>query len=287
MPEIVIDWHIARVLLINFVFRVVIFFGVSTLLFSLLRRFAKNNKILPGTFDSRKIRSDLVWSLVSLMLLSSIEFGGLILGSGNLELGYYFILLFGFATFLFSFYRKFKFKILQPVMDWLNRGFWDFLFPVGVILALVYFAYVSFEQFDLSYGYIIYYDIWEYGIGYFVFSLIFVFAFHDFYFYWMHRLLHTKFLMKHVHRPHHNSTDPNVYTSYAFHPWEAILEFGIIPLLAFFVPINVWVFMIWQVIIIGFNVYSHMGYEFLPAKFRGGFFNQISQYCYASHGTSF
>jgi sterol desaturase/sphingolipid hydroxylase (fatty acid hydroxylase superfamily) len=68
-----------------------------------------------------------------------------------------------------------------------------------------------------------------------------------------------------VHSVHHKSVDVNPFSSYSFHAFEGfILGAWIIPA-AMFLPIPLSVLGIVQVIGLLNNVYSHLGYELLPA----------------------
>ena len=55
---------------------------------------------------------------------------------------------------------------------------------------------------------------------------------HDAYFYWAHRVMHTRWLFRKVHRLHHKSRTPTPRAAYAFAPPESSLEAGILPLAA-------------------------------------------------------
>jgi len=108
----------------------------------------------------------------------------------------------------------------------------------------------------------------EYGPVYYGFSIIWMFAIHDTYFYWMHRMMHHPTLFKYIHLVHHKSTNPSPWTAYAFHPIEGVLEVAILPILAFSLPIHTplisW-FFLFQII---YNVYGHLGFELYPKNFH-------------------
>ena len=134
------------------------------------------------------------------------------------------------------------------------------VFIFGIVIALV--AWATKERWTL-----IYYPIDKYGYVYYIFSIILMIFIHDAYFYWTHRLLHWKPLFKHVHLVHHLSLNPTPFSSYAFHPVEALVEIGIIPVLVFTVPYHVsaiWIFSGYTLVM---NVMGHMGYEFFPKGF--------------------
>lgn len=105
---------------------------------------------------------------------------------------------------------------------------------------------VSIAFFVLKDKTLLYTDINKFGLFYFFFSIALVVFIHETYFYAIHRLMHTKALMPKVHRLHHVSTDPTPFTGYAFHPLEAVLEFGFLPLIIFVLPMHVSALLGWQ-----------------------------------------
>jgi len=54
-------------------------------------------------------------------------------------------------------------------------------------------------------------------------DLAFLLAWNEVHFYCMHRLLHTPWLYRHVHRIHHESLIPTPFSTYSFHWLEAVL----------------------------------------------------------------
>ena len=119
---------------------------------------------------------------------------------------------------------------------------------------------------------------WKYGdlssrpIWYFVFSSVFIIFFHDFYFYFTHRLMHHKLIFKHVHKVHHMSNDPTPWAAFSFHPTEAVIEFAFVPLLAVAMPIHPLSFLILSMWMIMFNVLGHLGFEVFPKYFTRHWF---------------
>lgn len=113
----------------------------------------------------------------------------------------------------------------------------------------------------------IYKDFNLYGTTYFVISLIATIALHDTYFYWTHRLMHHPKIFKYVHKIHHLSHNPTPFASFSFHPFEAIVEFGIIFLIAFLFPVHRLVFLGFSVFMIMNNVMGHLGFELYPKGF--------------------
>ncbi len=92
---------------------------------------------------------------------------------------------------------------------------------------------------------------------------------HDIYFYLTHRILHVPFLYKMVHSIHHKSTNPNPWTAFSFHPLEGVIQIGIVPLLAFILPIPEMGLIIFTLIMSLLSVYGHCGYELRAEKWKG------------------
>ena len=130
----------------------------------------------------------------------------------------------------------------------------------GVVIVLVMWA--SKENITL-----IYRPIDKFGYAYFVFSIFIMILIHDAYFYWTHRLLHWKPLFKRVHVVHHMSLNPTPFSAYAFHPVEALVEVGIVPVIVFTVPYHALALTIFSGYALLLNIFGHMGYEFFPKGF--------------------
>lgn len=134
------------------------------------------------------------------------------------------------------------------------------LIVFGFFGALVFIAYIH-KTF-------IYFDISEYGMVYFVLSIPLVLLVHDTYFYWTHRLMHLPGMFRLFHKTHHKSYNPSPWSAYAFDLPEAVVEAGIIPVIAFIMPIHLHVFLGFFVFQIAYNVYGHLGYELYPKGFH-------------------
>ncbi len=110
----------------------------------------------------------------------------------------------------------------------------------------------------------VYTDIEQHGLVYFFFSVILAILIHDTYFYWMHRFMHHPKVFKYIHLVHHKSTNPSPFTSYSFHPLEALVEGSVIVVIVFLIPIHKWAIALFMLFMITFNVYGHLGYEIFP-----------------------
>lgn len=142
-------------------------------------------------------------------------------------------------------------------------------FYTSLIFALMAMLVFAARQFGYTRHYL---DIQEYGWGYFIFTMVFLVFAHDAYFYWMHRLMHRPRLFRLLHRVHHQSFNPTPMASLSFHPLEALLEFGIVPLIVFIVPIHPLALMFLSLWSMVFNIYGHLGFEFLPKGFATHWF---------------
>ncbi len=96
----------------------------------------------------------------------------------------------------------------------------------------------------------------------------------DVYMYAVHRLMHTRWLYRHVHSVHHRSRAPSSFTAYSFHPVEWLL-------LGLYLPLSLVMFDYHAVTLAvvaalqGFlTTLQHCGYELAP---RGWYENPVSR----------
>lgn len=87
---------------------------------------------------------------------------------------------------------------------------------------------------------------------------------HDTYFYWTHRWFHSSKVYPVVHEAHHRSRQPTYWTSFAFHPWEAIIQAIALPLLAFAFYLEWWSIGVFLSIMTFMGFINHLGHEFYP-----------------------
>jgi len=175
----------------------------------------------------------------------------------------YFMLAGGaFLFFYILFPKAFSGIRIQKLFPKRKDHYRDVFFSFISMMIFATVAYVVFTTLR-PYNHIQYGSISQYGVVWFWLSFVWMFFLHDAYFYWMHRLMHLPFLFKHVHLIHHKSTNPSPWTAYAFHPLEAVMEAGIVPLIAFTLPINRVAFTSFMIFQLSYNVYGHLGYEIL------------------------
>jgi Delta7-sterol 5-desaturase len=113
----------------------------------------------------------------------------------------------------------------------------------------------------------IYADFSEHSVAYFVFTAVAFIFIHDMYFYWTHRAMHHPLLFKHVHKVHHMSNNPTPWAAFSFHPLEALVEFGIIPIMVFLIPLHPAAIAIFALYMVTLNVMGHLGFEIFPKGF--------------------
>lgn len=113
----------------------------------------------------------------------------------------------------------------------------------------------------------------RYGAAWFWVSLPAMLLWHDFYFYWTHRLLHTRWLFRRVHGVHHRSRNPSPWAAYSFHPIEALINGLVTPLALLAVPLHGGVLFAFGVHQILRNAHGHAAVETMPGGFARHWFS--------------
>lgn len=97
-------------------------------------------------------------------------------------------------------------------------------------------------------------------------GLIVLTLWNEVHFYVVHRIMHLKFMMKHVHYIHHRSTVPTVYSVYSFHWVEASLLSTIPLTIVPFIPFSIVAVFLYPLVSILFNFAGHCNYRFGDGK---------------------
>lgn len=113
----------------------------------------------------------------------------------------------------------------------------------------------------------LYFEISKFGWWYLFASFFATILIHDAYFYFIHRLMHVGPIYERVHKVHHTFTNPTPWAAYAFHPLEAMLEFGIAVVLVIVMPLHVFVLLAFVHYMLLMNSLAHLGFEFFPKGF--------------------
>ena len=114
---------------------------------------------------------------------------------------------------------------------------------------------------------VVYRNPTERGVAWLVASLPLMLIWHDFYFYWTHRLMHSRWLFRHVHGLHHRSRHPSPWAAYAFHPLEAMINALMMPLALCAVPLPGIVLFVVGIHQIVRNAHGHLAVETMPRGF--------------------
>lgn len=113
----------------------------------------------------------------------------------------------------------------------------------------------------------IYFHVSDYGWSYLLLSIIPILFIMDTYYYFSHRLLHWKPLMKRFHIVHHQSKTPTPLSTISFHPVEALILWCVFPLIVCTIPCHFTLLGIIFGITFIFNNVGHTGYEFYSPSF--------------------
>ncbi len=109
----------------------------------------------------------------------------------------------------------------------------------------------------------------DFGWLYLGLSFVAMILLHDAYFYWTHRLMHHRVFYKWTHRTHHAFRNPSPWCAFAFHPAEAVLSMGIIPLIVFIIPWHYYAFIAFLSAMTLYDVYIHLGFKLIPMRTAG------------------
>lgn len=205
---------------------------------------------------------------------------------------YFFIAGLAFFVFYFLLKNVLSSRRMQDKFPGIKHYSRDILFSLITILI---FATMAALVFTVLRDFTNLFNPWDkFGSVYYFLTFPLMLLIHDAYFYWMHRLMHQPKLFRYIHRVHHLSTNPSPWTAYAFHPLEAIIEAGIIPVIAFTLPVNISAFALFLLFQFFYNVYGHLGYELFPARFNktwigrwvntGTAHNQHHQFFHGNYG---
>lgn len=169
----------------------------------------------------------------------------------------FFWMLFFILYFIFvRFYHKNSKQINKE-----NSIKW-FEIKYSIISLLIYFfiiiwVFYLLENWVISFSL----DFWWEVILYLVLFVLY----HDVYFYFSHRFMHTPLLYRYGHIQHHKSRYSNIMSAYNFGVLEAfIYVWAIFPIFIF--DLNIYAFL-WAVFINDFgNIIWHSGYEYFSKK---------------------
>jgi len=93
-------------------------------------------------------------------------------------------------------------------------------------------------------------------------GIILLTLWNEIHFYIIHRILHQKFMMKHIHFIHHKSNIPTIYSVFSFHWLEALLLSTMPLTIVLFIPFSIIAVSIFPLISILINFSGHCNYRF-------------------------
>lgn len=100
-------------------------------------------------------------------------------------------------------------------------------------------------------------------------GLVILTLWNEIHFYVVHRILHQKSMMQHIHFIHHQSRIPTVYSVFSFH-WVEALLLSTVPLtIVPFIPFSIIAIFIYPLISILLNFAGHCNYRFGNGKGNG------------------
>ncbi len=179
-----------------------------------------------------------------------------------------YVILAGIAFFLFYYAKKnsWSFRKIQTHFPSLTDYQREFLYSVSTTIIFATLGYLFFFGPIAQYT-MVYRDIHAHSMVYFFGSVAITLVVHDTYFYWTHRLMHRPEIFGYLHKVHHLSTNPSPWAAMAFHPLEAVVEYGIVAVVPFLYPIHPLAIALFLLIMMIYNVYGHLGYELYPKGF--------------------
>lgn len=134
----------------------------------------------------------------------------------------------------------------------------------SLVFALLCAISLLAYHYDLT---AIYVDIETYSWTYFFASPLIVLFLYETYYYWLHRWMHHPRIFKVVHKVHHDSILPTVFTAFSFHPLEALLQFIFFPIMIIFIPLHpIMLGVIFTILTISAMI-NHSGAEIYGTRF--------------------
>jgi Delta7-sterol 5-desaturase len=95
-------------------------------------------------------------------------------------------------------------------------------------------------------------------------DLLLLALWNEMHFYLCHRLLHTRWLFRHVHCDHHRSVTPSAYSAYSFHWFEALLLGSVMLTAMVWHTFNIFALALFPLVSLLLNNYGHMNYDLFP-----------------------
>ena len=91
-------------------------------------------------------------------------------------------------------------------------------------------------------------------------DVLFLVVWNELHFYACHRLLHTRWLFRHVHKVHHRAVVPTPWSTYAFHPVEAALLGSVMITALLLHDLSIIAVLVYPVVSLAMNCLGHLNY---------------------------
>ena len=172
-----------------------------------------------------------------------------------------------------------RYFLLAAIYQWWTRSAFNSATPLNrkqfvrevrwSLMSSAIFALLSVLMFYFyGKGYTkVYTDINDPGIPYFFATIILYLVLYETYYYWLHRWMHRPGVFRVVHKVHHDSIHTSAFTSFSFHPLEALLQFIFLPVMILIIPIHLYALGIILVLMTLSAIINHAGIEIYPGKF--------------------
>ena len=128
-----------------------------------------------------------------------------------------------------------------------------------IISSIIYMGYQGLNK--------VYFDINQYGYIWFYGQIVFLMLLTDFWYYFVHRAMHSEKLFKHTHKRHHLSTDPTPFAANSINSFEAIIDISFVFIASFLIPLHPLALFLSVTIAYLWSTIGHLGYEILPKNF--------------------
>jgi Delta7-sterol 5-desaturase len=159
-----------------------------------------------------------------------------------------------------GFFRRHK--VQDKKWDWRQFGH-EVLFSILMLGVANFIGYAV--DFLVRHGYARIVDTpmsWS-TLGTIAWQFAVYFVLFDIYFYFLHRLMHTRALYW-MHRVHHRSTAPDPLTAFSFHPLEGLLTGGFVPIMVLLFNLHVYAIIAVNIYGVVSSVLVHSGHEIFP-----------------------
>jgi Delta7-sterol 5-desaturase len=162
--------------------------------------------------------------------------------------------------------RLFARTINRPTIQ-INQRKKEILWSALSSLIFAILTVVCFLLYDKGYTRI-YTSLDDHSVFYFIFTIVIMLVLYETYYYWLHRWMHRPSVYRIVHKVHHDSIHTSAFTSFSFHPVEAILQFLFLPVMIFIMPVHYYAVGIVLMLMTVSAIVNHAGVEIFPRKFN-------------------